>query len=168
VTYFADLSPYAYTSGPDVISLDTPPYSRQVDATRPRANVGWLDHTHRFTAGTVTAEVANALLDVISHQRVSVMRGFHTCPFCPRDPDPGPLPLDHQGRTAWMGNGEIRIPAADGALFAAPTLIGHYVIAHRYRPPAAFTDALTAYRHATDDLALGWIPNATTDQDSNT
>jgi len=121
VTYFADLSSYSYTSGPDVISLDTPPYFRQVDAARPRVNVGRLDHTHRFTAGTVTVEVANALLDVISHQRVNVMRGFHTCPFCPHDPDPEPLRLDHQGRTAWMGNGEIRIPAADGALFAAPT-----------------------------------------------
>lgn len=167
MTYFADLSPYAYTSGPDVISLDAPPYFRQVDAARPHVNIGWLDHTQRFTAGTVTAEVANALLDVISHQGINVMRGFHTCPFCPHDPDSRPLRLDHRGRTAWMGNGEIRIPAADGALFAAPTLIGHYVTTHRYLPPAAFTDALTAYRHTADNLALGWIPSTTARQASN-
>jgi hypothetical protein len=37
----------------------------------------------------------------------------------------------------------------DGQLFAAPTLIVHYVDAHRYRPTDAFIDAVLRTK-ATD------------------
>jgi len=67
--------------------------------------------------------------------------------------------LEWRGHSVSMGNGEIRVPAADGSLFAAPTLIGHYVAVHGYLPPAEFLYALNTYiRTKPDDLALGWIP----------
>ena len=53
-------------------------------------------------------------------------------------------------------------------VFAAPTLIAHYVRDHRYRPPTLFLDALIAFRRDTADLALGWIPSSPEHEDLTT
>ncbi|MCX7805518.1 MAG: hypothetical protein N3A38_10060 [Planctomycetota bacterium] len=37
---------------------------------------------------------------------------------------------------------EIRVLGRDGKIYAAPTLIYHYVVAHKYRPPQEFIDAV--------------------------
>ena len=43
------------------------------------------------------------------------------------------------------GNGEIRV--SDGnVMYAAPTLIYHYVVAHAYLPPEAFIAAVLAWK----------------------
>lgn len=154
MTYFADLSPYTYRSGSDVVSLRPgPPPFRVIQSAAPRINVGWLGRFHRRRTGTVPEGTLGALLDVISSQMVNITRGIHGCHMC----SASTRRLDWNGRTVLMGNGEIRIPAVDGSLFAAPTLIGHYVAAHRYLPPAAFVHALNDYCRTTpDDLALGW------------
>ena len=159
MTYFADLSPYTYRSGPDIVALRPgPPPFRAIQSTAPRINVGWLGRFHRYRSGTVPEDTLDALLNVISHQLINVMRGTHGCHLCPTT-GPGRTHLDWHGRTVSTGNGEIRIPTADGSHFAAPTLIGHYVAAHLYCPPPAFVQALHDYCHTSaDDLALGWIP----------
>jgi hypothetical protein len=61
---------------------------------------------------------------------------------------------EHRGRRLWLGNGEIRIPDGPTAMFAAPTLIWHYVEAHGYRPPDRFIAAVDSY----DD---SWITRPT-------
>jgi hypothetical protein len=51
--------------------------------------------------------------------------GYHTCEFCGK---------------AW-GSGTFRVPAGDRVFFV-PEMIAHYVEAHRYVPPAEFTEAV--------------------------
>lgn len=43
-----------------------------------------------------------------------------------------------------VGGAEIRVRAKDGVVYAAPDMIVHYVLAHRYLPPAAFVEAVIA------------------------
>ena len=167
MAYFEDLSVYSYRDEPDVVSpadrvdRSSPPYLR-VDATMARVNIGWLGGRGRFgrraryATGPVADGAVDALLDVIEAQAVNVTRGFHACEYC-RGGDVGGHRLEHRGRTVVMGSSEIRVPAGGGVVFAAPTLIGHYVRDHGYCPPTAFIEALLAFRHGTTDLAQGWF-----------
>jgi hypothetical protein len=41
-----------------------------------------------------------------------------------------------------LGNGEIRVRGADGTLYAAPSLIAHYIAEHSYLPPGGFIEAI--------------------------
>jgi len=166
--YFEDLTAYGYRDGPDVVSLhdrtdrSSPPFLA-VEPTAPRINVGWLGghrrfgRRTRFPTGHSSDDVIDALIDVIAAQAVNVTRGFHRCEYCPSKRADAQLQFVHRGRTVPLGNSEIRVPAAGASVFAAPTLIGHYVRDHRYCPPPAFTDALMAFRHGTADLARGWF-----------
>ena len=43
--------------------------------------------------------------------------------------------------TAYLGNGEIRV-RGEAAYYASPTLIYHYVVAHHYKPPEEFIEAV--------------------------
>jgi hypothetical protein len=169
VAFFEDLSAYTYKHGPDVVSVvrdpgaTTPPF-RVVEPTASRLNVGWLGDRGRFgrrrrlSTGPVAEDVIDALVDVIEAQAVNVTRGFHLGGYCRRGGgDAGLFQFVHRGRTVFLGNGEIRVPAPDRAVFAAPTLTAHYIRDHSYCPPAAFVDGLLAFRHATADLAEGWF-----------
>jgi hypothetical protein len=42
-----------------------------------------------------------------------------------------------------LGNGEIRVPSENGIVYAAPTLICHYIDRHRYCPPNEFLMAVS-------------------------
>ncbi len=46
------------------------------------------------------------------------------------------------GREVDVGNGEIRIAGENDRVFAAPRMILHYIVKHRYLPPEAFIEAL--------------------------
>jgi hypothetical protein len=41
-----------------------------------------------------------------------------------------------------VGNGEIRVSGKDGIVYAAPTLVCHYIQAHGYFPPEEFIEAV--------------------------
>jgi hypothetical protein len=125
--YFEDLTPYTYCE-----PLATPMF-----------NVGWLSRDHAFPTGDVPARLADRLHDLCRHP-VVLHRGYHCCDLCPPSSIRTPAEADeefarHRDR---YGNGQIRIRGRDGVWFAAPQLIGHYVTAHRYRPPEAFLAAL--------------------------
>ena len=49
-----------------------------------------------------------------------------------------------QGQENSLGSAEIRVKGKDGKVYAAPTLIYHYVAAHDYDPPKEFVEALLA------------------------
>jgi hypothetical protein len=52
-----------------------------------------------------------------------------------------------------LGNGEIRVIGAS-AIYAAPTLIYHYVVAHSYQPPEEFIEAvLTSLPQASEEYS---------------
>ncbi|MEZ0112057.1 hypothetical protein ABH920_006076 [Catenulispora sp. EB89] len=155
--YFPDLSPYGYRRGLDSIPMPAPEFSREVAVVTWRLNVGWLDDIHPHAIGPVPEETLEALQSIIAHQNVNKTRGFHKCELCPAD-SPSLTYVDAQGESHYLANGEIRIPAADGSLYAAPKLVGHYVEAHQYLPPAGFLSAVDDYfRASRDNLALGWI-----------
>lgn len=151
VTYFRDLSLYSYTR-----------YARWA------LNVGWLDPIHAFDRELPSERVLDALWQFVKAPVVRT-RGLHACEICLRDPDHDvvvrdlqqrmrlvpydelPWPEDDRTRSVravrhgedlLIGNAEIRVFGENGAIYAAPTLIYHYVLEHHYKPPGEFVRAL--------------------------
>ncbi|MBQ0825455.1 DUF7919 family protein [Streptomyces tagetis] len=130
MTYFPDLTPYAYeTSG-----------GRDEDAGT--LHVGWLAAEHAYASGPVEERVVRALRVLAAAYR-NQMRGFHFCPFCAAD-RPTVLGGPALDTTVWLGSAEIRVTGADGTRYAAPNLVIHYITAHGYRPPEEFCRAAVA------------------------
>ncbi|BAJ32863.1 MULTISPECIES: hypothetical protein [Kitasatospora] len=142
MTFFRDLTPYTYRFE-DTVSGGRG-FASFVPAGR-RLNVGWLDGWHRYPKGPSPEDFRTRLLDLVREQRVNVMRGFYNCqrPGCLRTLGCQPT-IEHAGETLHLGNCEIRVPGRSDELYAAPNLIAHYVLHHRYLPPAAFVDAVLA------------------------
>ena len=127
MTYFADLSTYAYSRfGTD----DT-------------LNIGWLDAAHPFPTGSVETDAVDALWQ---YCKVSVAqtRGLHQCELCPPGPGRRYPQAERNGEKLLLGTSEIRVFGEGEKIFAAPTLVYHYVVAHDYVPPRIFIDALIA------------------------
>lgn len=123
--YYKDLTPYTYCL----------PFSLENVL-----NVGWLDKGIAFELGKappVLKECLYALLNGESRfaARVNPTRGRHSCNLCSCSGFDSPF----------IGSCEIWIPAInDGIVFAAPSLIVHYIEAHDYLPPEAFIRAVLA------------------------
>ncbi|MBL8677792.1 MAG: hypothetical protein JNK05_01405 [Myxococcales bacterium] len=103
-------------------------------------NVGWLSGRKPYAQGRVSDAAKDALW---AHLLLPVarMRGFHECDLCAPSPK-GPLSASHNGATLTLGWAEIRVFANSGRVYAAPTLVWHYVEAHSYAPPDEFVAAL--------------------------
>ncbi|WP_344615200.1 hypothetical protein [Dactylosporangium salmoneum] len=156
MTYFADLTPYAYGGDDDT---DTLQYDWGYVDYRPeyeRRNVGWLSAEHPFERGPVPDWFAGALLDAIGNPSVNQYRGLHDCEFCP--PGEGRGIVDPRPGRSFLAYHEIRVPAGPGVMFAAPALIWHYVTAHEYRPPAEFVEAVGRYDAGWATQPGPWIP----------
>ena len=136
-------------------------------------SVGWLEKGHDFARGAVPDGFVDRLLERCRRPDIW-HRGGHSCEFCPS--------LVH-ARRAWvrelaggervlLGSGIIRVNPRQGLAFVAPTLIVHYVEAHRYLPPPGFIEAVmqdnpenaetaaARYRHGAQffgRMALGWL-----------
>jgi hypothetical protein len=123
LAWFEDLTPYAY--------LDETP------TQPPTLNVGWLEDGHAFSTGDVPADFAERLAVLCEHGTMNRTRGLHFCDLCPPPPDD-----DYELDAYPSGSAEVRAVAEDGTRFAAPSLIFHYVTAHRYVPPQAFIEAV--------------------------
>lgn len=124
MTHFHDLSEYSFL--------------RRVDATPDTLNVGWLDRAHAFVKQAPSAETLDLLW---SFSCVSVVqtRGIHQCVFC--DP-PRIVYATRKGKRLLLGTSEIRVFSSNGHIYAAPTLIYHYIRTHHYKPPGEFVQAL--------------------------
>jgi hypothetical protein len=148
MAYFPDLSDYEYYGG---------------TFHRPRTkNVGWLARDHGFSQSPPSEEFLDKLWD---YCKVSVAqtRGCHECDFCAEHAENGA----HKGEKLLLGTSEIRVFSGGGVIYAAPTLIFHYVQRHHYDPPDDFVAALMrtpcppdpAYFERLQQLRLEW--NAT-------
>ncbi|MFC6881691.1 hypothetical protein [Actinomadura yumaensis] len=126
MTYFEDLTPYRYWP----------------NSTETAVNIGWLGSGEPFPTGDVPAEVVPALLRLVAKGPVNLTRGFHKCEFCAEPPYPVLMHLGEQEIA--LGNGEVRVTGENGTVYAAPTLLPHYIQAHRYQPPEPFTNAVLA------------------------
>lgn len=126
MTYFADLTPYSYSSTSDQSIL----------------NIGWLDKQNPFPVGFVDPNVLLKLFKLCKTKTVKKTRGFHLCNMCRRQH----LKFELDGDHVFMGTSEIRVPGKNGIIYAAPTLILHYIREHNYLPPEEFVDAVLGLR----------------------
>ena len=70
---------------------------------------------------------------------VPATRHWEPCAIC--SDAPYPIVMEIEGTTLHLGDAEIRVTGEAGTVYAAPSLIAHYVAEHRYLPPAMFIDA---------------------------
>ncbi|UYQ64536.1 HEAT repeat domain-containing protein [Streptomyces peucetius] len=121
---FLDLSPYEYRKFP-----------------LPMRSVGWLGRRFGVQGGGAqNVTVADMQRFKGASRRLgSVTLGTHECEFCPAD-----LPFE--------GNGEYRYYCRSGEVYAAPSMILHYVDEHGYCPPREFLESL----HKIDQLDWDW------------
>ena len=96
--------------------------------------VGWLSDKHPFPTGDASPaflarlkEFCRRWGDGLEPLAWGIFMGPHRCELC----------------RGYMASGNIGVPAG-GVLFAAPEMVGHYVEAHRYAPPAEFVAAVMA------------------------
>lgn len=125
--YFPDLDTCYYDRGP-------------LDADRwavPLRAIGWLEHPHPFTTGTVPAALLGRLVELILQMDETFshysFRGVHHCDLCAA-----------AGMPAFAAdklNVNLLIPG-DGEVFAATGTTPHYIEAHSYRPPDSFVSAV--------------------------
>lgn len=125
MTYFPDLSLYTYHStGEGENTL----------------NVGWLDITQPFQKGEVPTDFIDRLWE-FCRTRIVVMRGFHQGQFCENSSDGIPT-IQYKDEVFKAGYSELRVFGKENIIYAAPNLIFHYIIGHRYCPPQEFIDAV--------------------------
>jgi hypothetical protein len=66
------------------------------------------------------------------------MRGVHVCDLCSSWKS---LHASFAGASLFLGSAEIRV-FGDSVVYAAPTLVFHYVTAHQYQSPSEFVEAV--------------------------
>jgi hypothetical protein len=120
MAFFEDLTPYTYLH-PEEEAPGT-------------VNIGWLAPDHPFPTSP-TSEEFRSKLGRLCEWRVNQTRGRHGCYFC-------------KAREHPASSSEMRV-AGNGKVYAAPSLVHHYVVAHDYRPPDEFIAAVLAWDGAT-------------------
>lgn len=139
MTAYADMSPYTYYAGevvPDVL------------------NVGWLEGApEEPLPSEEAARLGRLILESLPVTKVAQTRGFHVCKIC-GDPRWN-LPCEVGGKEFVLGSAEAWFPGVGDIVYAAPTLIVHYIREHGYRPPPQFVAAVEtlAATHPRPDIA---------------
>lgn len=129
--YFKDLTKYEYTTKEDSL------------------NIGWLEKGHLFDEGDVPKEFVEKLWKYLRYP-VCVCRGFHVCDFCENQKTEVPI-VKFKGKRREVGYYEIRVWGKAGSVYAAPSLIFHYIVQHGYKPPQEFIDAVMESEEADSD-----------------
>jgi len=102
---------------------DLTPYHYEIPTGLPGTrNVGWLDGGASFETGDVPSNVL-ALVSKVAETPIAIMRGQHYCHLCQAP-----------------GTGELWFQGVQGPVYTAPTLLSHYMRAHRYCPPEEFLE----------------------------
>ena len=138
MAHFPDLTPYAYRH--EAAAL----------------NVGWLAKDHPFDTGVTPPEVVQRLKLCCHEIGVNQTRGLHPCDFCED-------PYAYRDDTD-VGSAEIWAFGSAGTVYAAPTLIVHYIEAHDYLPPEGFINAVLqgpmppdpTYKSRLDELGVNY------------
>lgn len=129
--YYKDLTKYEYTTSEDSL------------------NIGWLEKGHLSDKGDVPEEFVEKLWKHLRYP-VRVCRGFHVCDFC-ENPERGVPIAEFKGKRREVGYYEIRVWGKAGSVYAAPSLIFHYILQHGYKPPQEFIDAVMESEEADSD-----------------
>jgi hypothetical protein len=146
MAYFKDLSGYTYCK-PQVSDGNT-------------KNVGWLEANHEFPKAPPKAEMLDILWEYCKIS-VNQTRGLHVCEFCQSGDS---YRAERKGERLTLGSSEIRVFGQVGIIYAAPTLIFHYIAVHHYEPPEEFIHALSGgprppnaeYFQSLERIRLEW------------
>ena len=123
MTFYSDLTEYEYCDA----------------LKRPRQlNIGWLTPGEDFDSAKSCAEVLDAIWEICS-VRIASTRGIHKCDLCK---PPKTIYEELNDCRILLGTSEIRVFGRDDVMYASPSLIFHYMLAHNYRPPSVFVDAI--------------------------
>ena len=139
MAYEADLTDYKYTFSS----------TERRFSGLPLVNVGWMEPPHPMPAGDAPSGFAERLATFCAWDKlVNLLAGHQDCGFC------HVTYSDHcKGFKSPLGNGEIRV-LGNGVVYAAPSLICHYVAAHSYLPPAEFVAAVMSGPRPGDRVYL--------------
>jgi len=103
------------------------------------SNIGWLELGPAFQVASPDPAFLGRLWEFCSIS-VARSRGFHLCPFCASKE---PILASRDGQCLLLGSSEIRVFSKEnGATYAAPNLIYHYIETHQYSPPIEFRRAV--------------------------
>lgn len=103
--------------------------------------VGWLVRGRPYPTGKTSSTFRQKLLAFCLEPHTVCASGSQ--PRCPLANCPGQAGLVQvEGHEIALGAGEIRV-IGEADIYAAPTLIYHYVTVHGYRPPEEFVEAVT-------------------------
>ena len=107
--------------------------------------IGWLSKYVRYDKTPMVSALRNLVMDQLEGGLYcEFYRGQHVCEFCYQEKHPGQqIGLGEEAFVSGFpsGNGVIIVPSED-YLFVAPSLIGHYIEVHGYKPPEEFIRAL--------------------------
>ncbi|HEX5044577.1 MAG TPA: hypothetical protein VFV75_16860 [Candidatus Polarisedimenticolaceae bacterium] len=117
MTYFPDLSPYAYDPLPGFEG-------------RLILNVGWLSFQHPFYRRGWTSRAFRLELRRLCEDTTIRHRGYHHCS------------LDLCVLLGFVSGDGIVVTRSGSSWFAAPSLVYHYVRWHLYRPPDDFIESV--------------------------
>lgn len=106
---------------------DFSPYAGSILCLPGTVNIGWLDELHAFPVWTTGPEFRHRLQQLCQSAICNRTAGFQMCPLC---------------KNGVCGNGEVHLVGRNGAIFAAPQMIAHYVTVHQYCPPLEFIAAV--------------------------
>ena len=123
MTYFPDLS--------------LCPYFDKVQTDKLIA-VGWLDEAHPYTQGKVNEAFLDKLVDLLVKPWAPMyFLGYAECPFCALDS----YGVRYKDKKIVVGALNLFVPG-EGFLYAAPSMIAHYILEHGYAPPEEFQEAV--------------------------
>jgi hypothetical protein len=129
MAWYADLTPCTYFDGEQ-------PHGAKLLA------VGWLEHGHAYQHGMVDSAVINKLVALFRNSwEPGMFLGWHDCDLC--QPPSWPDAFHAAEGSVPMGIANLFVPGT-GVLYAAPSLILHYIAVHGYAPPEAFCTAVLA------------------------
>lgn len=133
MTFFEDLTAYQYLAKHEPVEHYT-------------LNVGWLSGGKPYARGETSQAFRERLFQFcLDENVVMIARGFHVCELCNVSEEQwfmeGQSRYGDKAHWVGIGCGEIRI-AGKAVIYAAPTLIYHYVVEHGYKPPDEFVEAV--------------------------
>lgn len=122
---YEDLTPYTDCPCDELLGFD------------PLA-IGWLNRKRPFTTGKIPDGFLEKLvLFCLPENTVCPLPRQRPCTLANH-----PVPaINHNGREIPLGTAEIRV-IGEEEIYAASTLIYHYIKDHNYLPPQEFIDAL--------------------------
>ncbi len=156
-----DLHEFPEGSLPSPYGLMSP--VRRLPAGSRLVAVGWLDGPIEFTKGASPPEVVSRLLSLDEVFLIDEgTRGYHGCYYCDpsafeRSPGFGDGRITPRGTYPYCdrphspeskGHHLVRL---DGVVYMCPALLPHYILAHGYRPPDVFQEAVLRGTFLADD-----------------